>query len=59
MSTLQSTKGGFHTPLQQLFLLEERVRQAGARMPDDMDTQHWFHGIKCVINGRDCVINLR
>jgi chemotaxis signal transduction protein len=59
MSTLQSPRGGFNTPLQQLFLLEERVRQAGVRMPDDMDTQQAFHGIKCVINGRDCVINLR
>jgi chemotaxis signal transduction protein len=58
MSTLQNTKGGFHTPLQQLFLLEERVRQAGVRLPD-ADMERSFHGIKCVINGTDCVINLR
>lgn len=58
MSTVQISKGGFHTPLQQLFLLEERVRQAGARLPD-ADMERSFHGIKCVVNGRDCVINLR
>jgi chemotaxis signal transduction protein len=58
MNTLQSAKGGFHTPLQQLLLLEERARQAGVRLPD-ADQERGFHGIKCVINGRDCVINLR
>lgn len=58
MNTLQSTKGGFHTPLQQLFLLEERARQAGVRLPD-ADAVQAFHGIKCVLNGYACVINLR
>ena len=58
MSTMQSAKGGFHTPLQQLFLLEERVRQAGVRLPD-ADMERSFHGVKCVVNGKDCVINLR
>jgi chemotaxis signal transduction protein len=58
MNNLQSAKGGFHTPLQQLLLLEERARQAGVRLPDT-DQERGFHGIKCVINGRDCVINLR
>jgi chemotaxis signal transduction protein len=58
MSTMQIQKGGFHTPLQQLFLLEERVRQAGVRLPD-ADPERSFHGIKCVISGRDCVVNLR
>jgi len=58
MSTMQITRGGFHTPLQQLFLLEERVRQAGVRLPD-ADMERSFHGVKCVINGRNCVINLR
>ncbi len=59
MNTVQITKGGFNTPLQQLLLLEERVRQAGVRLPDDAEQERWFHGIKCVINGRDCVVNLR
>ena len=59
MNTLHNSKGGFNTPLQQLFLLEERVRQAGVRLPDDLETERAFHGIKCVISGRDCVINLR
>lgn len=58
MSTMQIVKGGFHSPLQQLFLLEERVRQAGVRLPDS-DLERSFHGIKCVINGKDCVVNLR
>lgn len=58
MNTLQSAKGGFNTPLQQLLLLEERARQAGVRLPDT-DQERGFHGIKCVINGRDCVVNLR
>lgn len=58
MSTQPGPRGGFHTPLQQLLLLEERVRQAGVRLPD-ADMEHAFHGIKCVINGRDCVVNLR
>lgn len=58
MNTPQLTKRGFHTPLQQLLLLEERVRQAGVALPD-ADQGRGFHGIKCVINGRDCVINLR
>jgi chemotaxis signal transduction protein len=58
MSTMQVSKGGFHTPLQQLFLLEERVRQAGVRLPD-ADMERSFHGVKCVVNGKDCVINLR
>lgn len=58
MNTLQSARGGFNTPLQQLLLLEERARQAGVRLPD-ADQERGFHGIKCVINGKDCVINLR
>lgn len=57
MSTSQGARRGFNTPLQQLVLLEERVRQAGVRLPDEQE--RGFHGIKCVINGRDCVINLR
>ncbi len=59
MNALPIAKGGFHTPLQQLLLLEERVRQAGVRLPDDAEQERWFHGIKCVINGSDCIINLR
>jgi chemotaxis signal transduction protein len=58
MSAEQIARGGFRTPLQQLFLLEERVRQAGVRLPD-ADMERSFHGIKCVVNGKDCVINLR
>lgn len=58
MNPLQNTKGGLHTPLQQLILLEERVRQAGVSLPDAGQDQG-FHGIKCVINGRNCIINLR
>lgn len=58
MNPLQSTKGGLHTPLQQLMLLEERVRQAGASLPDAGQDKA-FHGIKCVITGRNCIINLR
>lgn len=57
MSPQAGTKRGFNTPLQQLLLLEERVRQAGVRLPE-MD-ERGFHGIKCVINGRDCIVNLR
>lgn len=51
--------GGFHNPLQQLFLLEERVRQAGVHLPDEADLLRRFHGIKCVVCGVDCVINMR
>lgn len=58
MNPLQNTKGGLHTPLQQLILLEERVRQAGVSLPDAGQDQA-FHGIKCVITGRNCIINLR
>lgn len=58
MNTMQNPKGGLHTPLQQLLLLEERVRQAGATLPDAARDAA-FHGIKCVINGRNCVILLR
>lgn len=58
MNTMQNVKGGLHTPLQQLILLEERVRQAGVTLPETGHDQA-FHGIKCVINGRNCVMSLR
>jgi chemotaxis signal transduction protein len=58
MNPLQTTKGGLHTPLQQLILLAERVRQAGASLPDAGQEQA-LHGIKCVIAGRNCIIKLR
>jgi len=51
--------GGFHTPLQQLLLLEERIRLAGATLPEDVDQHKRFHGIKCVIGNRDCLIDIR
>lgn len=52
--------GGFRTPLQQLFLLEERARLAGVHLPDESGRdQHQFYGVKCVINGSECVINMR
>lgn len=51
--------GGFHSPLQQLFLLEERARLAGVHLPDATDSDQRFYGIKCIINGMDCVINMR
>lgn len=56
---MQKAGSGFHTPLQQLFLLEERVRLAGARLPDETDMSQRFHGIKCVVNGSHCIINMR
>ena len=56
---MQKPTGGFHSPLQQLFLLEARVRQAGAHLPDDTAMAQRFHGIKCVLCGLDCVINMR
>jgi chemotaxis signal transduction protein len=57
---MQKSTGGFRTPLQQLFLLEERARLAGVHLPDEkgMDNQR-FHGVKCVINGLESVINMR
>lgn len=58
MNPLQNSKGGLHTPLHQLMLLEERVRQAGVTLPEAGQDQT-FHGIKCVISGRNCIINLR
>ena len=51
--------GGFHTPLQQLLLLEERIRLAGAKLPEDVDQLNRFHGIKCVIRGVDCLVDIR
>jgi len=51
--------GGFHTPLQQLLLLEERIRLAGATLPEDVDQHKRLHGIKCVIGNRDCLIDIR
>jgi twitching motility protein PilI len=55
---MQNSNSAFQTPLQQLFLLEERVRQSGAGLPDEAGLNPRFHGIKCIINGADCVINL-
>jgi chemotaxis signal transduction protein len=57
---MQKATGGFRTPLQQLFLLEERARLAGVHLPDETgrDNQR-FHGVKCVINGLESVINMR
>ena len=51
--------GGFHTPLQQLLLLEERIRLAGARLPEDVDQDKRFHGIKCDIGGNHCLVDIR
>lgn len=51
--------GGFHTPLQQLLLLEERIRLAGAKLPEDVDQHKRFHGIKCVIGNVDCLVDIR
>jgi len=51
--------GGFHTPLQQLLLLEERIRLAGARLPEDMDQDKRFHGIKCDVGGNNCLVDIR
>lgn len=52
--------GGFRTPLQQLFLLEERARLAGVHLPDESGRdQQLFYGVKCIINGLECVINMR
>lgn len=60
VSTMQKATGGFRTPLQQLFLLEERARLAGVHLPDETDRDHRrFHGVKCVINGLQSVINMR
>lgn len=56
---MSKATGGFHTPLQQLFLLEERVRRTGATLPEDFEQHKRFQGIKCVINGIDCLIDLR
>ena len=50
---------GFHTPLQQLLLLEERIRLAGARLPEDVDQHKRFHGIKCTIRDTDCLVDIR
>lgn len=51
--------GGFHTPLQQLLLLEERIRLAGAKLPEDVDQQKRFHGIKCDIGAVACLVDIR
>jgi chemotaxis signal transduction protein len=56
---MKKTVGGFHTPLQQLLLLEERIRLAGATLPEDVDQQQRFHGIKCIISGVDCLVDIR
>lgn len=57
---MQKMAGGFRTPLQQLFLLEERARLAGVHLPDESGRdQQLFYGVKCVINGLECVINMR
>lgn len=57
MNATQPAKGGLHTPLQQLLLLEERVRQAGVTLPDAEQDQA-FHGLRCVIGGHHCIIKL-
>lgn len=56
---MKKATGGFHTPLQQLLLLEERIRLAGATLPEDVDQHGRFHGIKCVIRGVDCLVDIR
>lgn len=54
-----SPTSSFNTPLQQLLLLEERVRRTGAMLPEDADNKDRFHGIKCVINGERCLVDIR
>lgn len=56
---MKKSIGGFHTPLQQLLLLEERIRLAGATLPEDVGQHKRFHGIKSVICGCDCLIDIR
>lgn len=56
---VKKAAGGFHTPLQQLLLLEERIRLAGATLPEDVDQHNRFHSIKCVIAGNPCLIDIR
>lgn len=50
---------GFNTPLQQLLLLEERVRRVGATLPEDVDRHRRFHGIRCVMAGIGCMIDIQ
>lgn len=51
---------GTSTPLQQLFRLEERARLAGVHLPDESTSGTGeFFGVKCVINGLDCVVSMR
>lgn len=51
---------GIRTPLQQLFQLEERARLAGVHLPDESTSGTGeFFGVKCVVNGLDCVISMR
>ncbi len=49
----------FKTPLQQLLLLEERVRRTGASLPEDASQMERFHGIKCLINEVSCVVDIK
>lgn len=49
----------YNTPLQQLLLLEERVRRAGVTLPEDADQPARFHGIKCLIDGVQCLLDIR
>jgi len=48
----------FKSPLQQLLLLEERVRRTGASLPEDASQLERFHGIKCLINDVSCVVDI-
>lgn len=59
-TAMRQPAGGLRTPLQQLFLLEERARLAGVHLPDEAARdQNSFYGVKCVINGLECIINMR
>ncbi len=49
---------GFKSPLQQLLLLEERVRRTGASLPEDASQMERFHGIKCLIDEATCVVDI-
>lgn len=56
---MNATVNSFNTPLQQLLLLEERVRRAGVTLPEDADQAERFYCIKCVINGQRCLMDIR